>query len=134
MARRKPTTKMARQELPITGPARYHATRFLADCSPKTERFLRDAFKEGDQLVARRVPIDGLPAVVILSAYLKDYDAALVDDHDALLDRYWENKEQCSHNDKFFASCIYILAQRYQSPSDEAYASINVPGIYEELF
>lgn len=134
MPRKKPATQMARQELPITGPERYHAARFLADCSTKTAEFLRKAFKAGDQLVARRVPIDGLPAVVILAAYLKDYGGDLTDDHDALLDRYWENRDGCSHNDKFFASCIYILAQRCQSPSDEAYASINVPGIYEELF
>lgn len=129
-----PKTNIARQELPMVGPGRYHATRFLADCSPRTEQFLRDAFKEGDQLVARRAPIDGLPAVVILAAYLHDHGAELVDDYAALLERYWGNRSQCSHNDKFFASCICILAERYQSPSEEAYASINIPGIYEELF
>jgi hypothetical protein len=125
---------MARQELPITGRARYHATRFLADCTDATERFLRAAWASGDQLVARRVPVDGLPAVVIMAAYAKDYGSELVDDFDALLERYKENVLNCSHNDKFFASCICILSERYQSPSDEAYESINVPGIYEELF
>lgn len=135
MAKRKaPKTQIARQELPVTGPERYHAARFMADCSPATDAMLRKAFLNGDQLVARRVPIDGLPVVVILASYLRDYGAELVDDYDALLDRYWENKPDCNHNDKFFASCIWILWQRVQTPEDQAYTNINVPGIYEELF
>lgn len=135
MAKRKaPKTQIARQELPDTGPGRYHHARFMADCAPATEAMLRKAFANGDQLVAKRVPIDGLPVVVILAAYLRDYGAELVDDYDVLLDRYWEHKPDCAHNDKFFASCIYLLHQRGQVPEDAAYTSINVPGIYEELF
>ncbi len=132
--RKKPATQMVRQELPATGPGRYHAARFLADCTPETDTMLRAAWANGDQLMSRRVPVDGLPAVVILAAYAHDHGAELVDDYDALLERYRENIKECSHNDKFFASCILHLSERYQSPSDEAYESINVPGIYEELF
>lgn len=132
--RKAPVAKIKRQELPAFGKDRYHHVRFMADCTPATDAMLRKAFKAGNQLVARRVPIDGLPVVVIMAAYLKEYGSDLVDDYDALLDRYWEYKPDCAHNDKFFASCIWILWQRGQTPEDAAYDSINVPGIYEELF
>lgn len=132
--RHKPKNSMAAQNLPITGPGRYHSARFLADCDPATEAMLRKTWAAGDQLVVRMVPVDALPAVVILAAYAKEYGVALVDDHDALLLRYWEHLKECSHNDKFLASCICILAGNGQAPSDEAFASVNVPGIYEELF
>lgn len=116
-----------------TGKARFTVERFLSDCCEKTRKYLVGQWKQGNQLVARKVPFDGLPPVVILAAYAKLYGVELVDDYDALLDRYRENIEECCHPDKFFSSCILLLADRGQIPSDEAFESINVPNLYEEL-
>lgn len=118
---------------PTIGPARFTVARFLSDCCEETRTFLIEQWSEGNQLVARRVPVDGLPPVVILSAYAREYGVELVDDYDALLERYQENIADCCHPDKFMASCICILKERYQVPEDEAYEVINIPKIYEEL-
>lgn len=116
------------------GPGRYTPGRFLSDCSEDTRDFLVSNWSEGNQLVARRVPVDGLPPVVLLACYARQYGVELVDDYEALLERYWENVGECYHPDKFMASCIIHLHARGLAPGDEAFESVNIPKIYEELF
>lgn len=130
------TTAPAPAAAPVrpTGPERFTVERFLSDCSEETRQFLLEQWGEGNQLVASRVPVDALPAVVILSAYAQDYGVNLTDDHIALLMRFDEHVTECWHPDKYLASCISILAERSMSPSDEAFEDINIPTIYEELF
>ena len=118
---------------PTLGPARYTATRFLSDCSDETYWFLVNNWKEGDQLDSYGIPVDGLPAVVILAAYARQYGVDLVDDYVALLDRYWETLKETYHPDKFFASCIVILDETGQSPDEVSFETIRIPSIYEEL-
>lgn len=119
--------------VPVVGPGRYTATRFLSDCSDETYWFLVNSWKEGDQLDSHGVPVDGLPAVVILAAYARQYGVDLVDDYVALLDRYWETLKETNHPDKFFASCIVILDETGQAPDEASFETIRVPDIYEEL-
>lgn len=116
------------------GRGRLTPERFLSDCSPETRSFLTKAWKRGDQLVASRVPVDGLACVVIMAAFLRTYSVNLVDDFDALIDRFEMYVKDIAHPDKFFASCIGILNRRFQQPDEEAFDSINIPAIYEELF
>ena len=113
---------------------RYTPERFVSDCSPESQAMLTKTWKRGEQLAARRVPVDALPCVVIMASYLRTYDVELVDDFDALLDRYSDNVADCCHPDKFFASCIKILHLRLLSPSPEAFESIRIHEIYEAMF
>lgn len=115
------------------GRARYTVDRFFEDCCEETINTLRKAWEEGDQLASTRVPIDGLPCVLLLATYARLYGVSLVDDYDALIERYQENVGDFSHNDKFFSGCICILYARGQYPGEEAFESINIPAIYEEL-
>jgi len=116
------------------GRERYTPQRFMSDCCDETYKMLVDAWCEGSQLVARRVPVDGLPCVLIMASYLRGFDIDLVDDFDALVFRYDEHITECAHPDKFFASCISILHRRYLRPGDEAFEMVRVPSIYEEMF
>lgn len=116
------------------GRKRFTPARFLSDCCEESRDLITKAWKRGDQLAARRVPVDALPCVVIMAGYLRLYGAALVDDFDALIERYKDQVKECAHPDKFFASCIWVLHQRFLQPDEEAFESINVPAIYEELF
>ena len=119
--------------VPITGPERYTVARFLSDCCDETYHFLIEQWAEGNQLEARRVPVDGLPPVVMLTAYAWEYGVELVDDYAALLERYDEHIEEFSHPDKFFSSCISIMAERGECPDPETFESLRIPQIYEEL-
>jgi hypothetical protein len=119
--------------VPLTGRARYTVERFLSDCSPATAKLLRAAWANGDQLAARRVPADGLPCVLILASYARVYGVELVDDFDALLERYKELESEFYHPDKFFGSCICLLAAHGQWPDEVSFESIGIPHIYEEL-
>lgn len=137
MARKKPKSSIVaptQNQEAVTGPLRYNATRFLSDCCDSTWAFLKGEWAEGNQLGSRKVPVDALPAVVILSSYARQYGVELVDDFDALLERYNDNMRECSHPDKFFASCVVILSERGQVPDDASFESIRIPEIYEELF
>ena len=118
---------------PTVGPARYSATRFLSDCSDGTYWSLINNWKEGNQLNSEEIPTDGLPPVVILSCYARQYGVDLVDDYERILDRYWESVADVRHPDKFFASCIIILDETKQVPDDESFESIRIHEIYEEL-
>ena len=119
---------------PAIGPKRYTGARFLSNCEPDTEEWLREQWGEGNQLRSEQIPADALPPVLILACYAREYGVALVDDYDLLLSRYDANVATVFHPDKFFASCISLLAGRGQVPSDEAFESIKVPTIYEEFF
>lgn len=117
-----------------TGRARFTVERFFEDCCEQTATMLKKAWKRGDQLVSARVPVDGLPCVLILAAYAKVYEVELVDDFDALVERYEEHVGEFSHNDKFMGSCICIVwgNTRYL-PEVASFEAINIPAIYEEL-
>jgi len=119
---------------PTIGPGRYTVARFLSDASDASYAWLRGQWGDGNQLFARKVPVDVLPAVVIMSGYCRLYEIELVDDFDVLLERFQENIADCAHHDKFFASCIAILHERGLFPDLEGYESINIPAIYEEIF
>lgn len=116
-----------------TGRARYTVARFLSDCCEQTRNFLVEQWAEGNQLEAKRVPVDGLPPVVMLTAYAWEYEVELVDDYGALLERYDEHITEFAHPDKFFSSCISLLAERGECPDDEGFEMLNIPAIYEEL-
>lgn len=116
-----------------TGRDRFTVDRFLSDCGSETREFLLKQWSKGNVIRAAKVPVDGLPPVVILSAYAKEYGVSLVDDYEALLERYRDHVKEVCHPDKFLCSCILILAERFQVPSDEAFEAVNVPSIYEEL-
>lgn len=119
---------------PSTGPGRFTVERFLCNCTDATKELLLANWREGNQLVAKRVPIDALPAVLILASYAYDYGIELVDDYDALIERFLMYRSDCAHPDKFMASCITILYERGLSPDDESFEAINIPNLYEELF
>jgi hypothetical protein len=117
------------------GPSRYTVDRFLSDCDPDSAEALRDAWANGDQLAANKVPRDATPAVLILAAYAYAHDVALVDDYDALVQRYAESVDVAKHPDKFFASSCVIMwqAKGEQVPPVEAFDTIGIPAIYEAL-
>lgn len=133
MALKKRKTQPAQRRSPV-GPDRFTVERFMSNCTDATKKFLIHNWKEGNQLVARKVPVDGLPVVLIIAAYARDYDVELVDDYEALIQRYLDHVDQCWHPDKFMASCITILYERGLSPSDEAFEAVKIPELYEEFF
>lgn len=116
------------------GPARFTPARFLSSCCEESAATISKAWKRGDQLVSRRVPVDALPCVVIMASYLRTYDVELVDDFDKLIERYDDHISEVFHPDKFLASCISILHKRYQAPSAEAFESIHIHDVYEAMF
>ena len=116
-----------------TGPARYTVERYLSDCAPQSAAYLRENWAEGNQLFADEVPTDALPCVVIFACYARQYGVDLVDDYTRLLDRYWEEIKEFAHPDKFFSSCIVIQDETGASPTDEAFESIKIPDLYEQL-
>lgn len=120
--------------VPTLGPGRYTPDRFLSNCSDETYWYLVNSWKEGNQLIVDEIPIDGLPAVVILAAYARLYGVDLVDDYKALLDAYWWNVAEVFHPDKFFASCIIHLDEYGAAPELESFQTIHIERIYEELF
>jgi hypothetical protein len=132
---KKPQSKLkqAPAALPLRGSERYCVDRFLGDCSDETYKFLKAQWMEGNQLFASRIPVDGLPPVVMLAAYARLYSVELVDDYDLLIERYQCHIKECYHPDKFFSSCISILADRGQYPELESFEILNIPNIYEEL-
>ncbi len=115
------------------GRARYTVERFLSDCSEPTRQWLLDQWGEGNQLRVDDIPPDALPPVLILAAYGLTYEVDLVDDFDALIEKYCEEEDYIFHPDKFMASCIIILDEKGQMPSQEAFDAINLEAIYEEL-
>lgn len=119
---------------PPTGPKRFTAARFLSNCSDRSQEYLTTNWRNYEQLNSDEVPTDALPAVVIIACYARTYGVDLVDDYTRLLDRYWEEIDECFHPDKFFASCIVILDETEQVPDDLSYETIGIPAIYEELF
>lgn len=116
------------------GRARYGVTRFLSNCSDDSYWYLVNNWKEYNQLVVEEIPDDAIPAVVILACYARQYEVEIVDNYSGLLDLYWDNVGRLRHPDKFFASCILILDEYGRVPGEEAFESINIPNIYEELF
>jgi len=74
---------------------RYTVDRLLCNCSGGTRTTLLRAFKSGDQFVAARVPVDALPVIVLLASFLRLYGAELVDDFDALIERYFNRITEC---------------------------------------
>lgn len=117
------------------GPARFTVERFLSNCTDATRAFLTENWAEGNQLLVDEIPIDGLPPVVILACYARQYGVDLVDDYDRLLGQYWWNIAEVFHPDKFFASSIVLMEDNHgSSPSDESFDAINISNIYEELF
>ena len=140
MARAKTTRSRTRRvepsaptPVPVTGPERYTATRFLSDCCDETYWYLVGQWSEGNQLTTNRVPVDGVPAVLILAAYAREYGVELVDDYEALIQRFQDHVSECNHPDKYLASCICILYERDQVPDDESFEQVGIPTIYEEL-
>lgn len=136
MARKRPETRPPAREpaQPATvGPARYTVARFLSNCSPESAAYLHENWAEGNQLSSDEVPTDALPCVVMFAAYARQYGVELVDDYSRLLDRYWEEISEFFHPDKFFSSCIVILDETGNAPTEEAFESINIPKLYEEL-
>ena len=133
--RSKPSPAPAVQrEQPETGPDRFTVFRFLSDCADATREYLLAQWAEGNQLESGRVPVDGLPPVVILATYARSYGVELVDDFEVLIDKYRDNIRDCAHPDKFFASCCSLLFDRGMYPDEVSFQSINIPSIYEELF
>lgn len=129
----RPAAPTVERPAPVLGPARYTVPRFLSNCTDETYWYLVNNWKEGNQLDSYDIPVDGLPAVVILACYARQYGVDLVDDYVALLDRYWETIKETAHPDKFFASCITILDETGQAPDDISFETIKVEQIYEEL-
>lgn len=119
--------------VPTLGPGRYNATRFLSNCSDETYWYLVNNWKEGNQLVTEDIPIDGLPAVLILACYARQYGVDLVSDYNALMDAYWWNVAEVQHPDKFFASCIIHLDEYGAAPDPVSFDTIKIERIYEEL-
>lgn len=116
-----------------TGPARYTVERFLSDCCESTERYLRENWAEGNQLLVDEIPTDALPPVVMLACYARQYGVDLVDDYTVLLDRYWEEAADFYHPDKFFSSSILVMDETGAVPEEVSFETINIPAIYEEL-
>jgi hypothetical protein len=136
MARKRPESDRPAREpaRPATlGPARYTVERYLSDCSPRSAAYLRENWGEGNQLFAEEVPTDALPCVVIFACYARQYEVELVDDYTRLLDRYWDEIKEFAHPDKFFSSSIVIMDETGATPTLEAFESINIPNLYEEL-
>jgi hypothetical protein len=131
--KRQPPAPEPQPNTPATGPERYTGARFLSNCAPDSEEWLREQWTEGNQLRSEQIPVDALPPVLILACYAREYGVELTDDYDLLLSRYDDNIASVFHPDKFFASSISLLAGRGQVPSDEAFESIHIPTIYEEL-
>jgi hypothetical protein len=117
------------------GRAVYSVKRFLGNCTTATAKGLRKAWADGDQLAAAGVPVDGLPAVVILAAWGRRTNIDLVDDYEELLTRTRDAFNKCSlrHPDLFLASCICILASRGEAPTVGSFEQISIPAIFQEL-
>jgi len=132
--RRKQAAPIERPEIEVvTGPERFTVARFLSDCCDETYQYLRGEWREGNQLMARRVPVDALPAVVILARFGRDFDVAVVDDYDALIERYRDHIKECYHPDKFLASVIAMQHETGHFPGPEVYDDLKIERIYEEL-
>lgn len=127
-----PTTNLL--GLQPVGPARFTVERFLGNCSESSKQFLLENWAEGNILGIDEIPVDALPCVVIMACYARQYGVDIVDNYTELLDKYWWELPDCFHADKFFASCICILDERGEAPSDESFESINIPNLYEEFF
>lgn len=114
----------------------YTVKRFLeTGTSKKTAEMLRKTWKENDQLVASKVPRDGLVQVVIMSAWGLRVDMELVDDYDALLERMRDvlKEGDVDHPDCFFASSVCIMAARGDVLTVGGFEQLNIPGIFCDL-
>ena len=133
--KRRETGRSACEPAPVVagGRARYTPARYLSDCSAETEAYLRENWAEGNQLNSDEVPTDGLPCVVMLACYAREYGVELVDDYVRLLDRYWEEIKEFAHPDKFFSSSIVIMDETGATPEEASFESICIPAIYEAL-
>lgn len=116
------------------GPGRFTPERFFGDCTPESEALLRKAWKKGQQLIAARVPVDALPCVLIMAGFLRQYSVDLVDDMDALCQRWEDRIGDCQHADKYLASCVNLLHKRGMIPDAASFESVGIPQLYEELF
>jgi hypothetical protein len=121
----------------VQAPAKPTATeRFLGGLQDAVAAaVLRQALGSGYQLRAALVPARAAPAVVILAAYARQFlGVELVDSYERLLDVQREAfLEGCQHADKYFVSCICILAQRGEAPSEQSYIDLHIPEVFSEL-
>lgn len=114
----------------------YTVQRFLTSgTSKKTSDMLRKTWKENDQLVASKVPRDGMVQVVIMAAWGTRVDMELVDDYDALLERMRDifKEGDVEHPDAFFASSICIMAARGDELTVGGFEQLNIPSIFCDL-
>lgn len=109
--------------------------RFLGGVmDPVATGLLASALGSGLQLSSSLLPAQLTAAVIILACYARrELEVELVDNYEALLDRWPEDVGHCSHSDMFFASCIVQLHHRGEYPSTEAFQDLNLPFIFDQL-
>lgn len=117
---------------------RYTVTRFLGGIGDVVmSDQLKAALRSGYQLDVAALPYDVIPAVLILACFSREYeDVELVDDYEALVLAFRDAISapgQCAHPDLFLASCISILHDRAQAPTYEAFLTVKMDKMYNEL-
>jgi len=112
----------------------YTIDRFFSSCSKGTTKLLKQAWKDGDQLAAGKVPVDGIPVVLIMAGWGLKQDVELVDDFDKLIERFHENAGKgMQHPDLFLAGSICIMRERGQDVTVGGYEAVGIPDIYDIL-
>lgn len=120
---------------PEENPTRYTQERLFWGIDDETVDELKALWKEGDQLATEAIPEEAICCVILLAAYVRRMEIALVDDYPALLQRARTALDAGTlhHPDLFFVSCTWHLYQRGAEPTIGGFTQIGIPELYEAL-
>lgn len=111
----------------------YSMDRFFGNVPPKIVKQIKAACAEGEQFSYDAIPDDAVPCFVILAAFGRRIDVEIVDDYEALCERFKTAKSH-KHPDLFLASGIIIMEGRGQEVTLGMFVELGIDKLFEQLY
>lgn len=109
--------------------------RFFQNCDEDLVRDLIEALHEEVQIDHRLLPDNAVPCVFIIGTWLRNYrNIEIIEDYDECV-AYQRSLygKGCHHPALYLTSCICILYDRGQHPSEDTFEAEKIPEIYDTI-